>query len=112
MVVMVKNTPSYRPNHEVERIVEIPVRAFFQKENYARYQIKAVNSIRRSDQTSWEFPCFIRHEGENGQDVLWGATFHIILRFLEILFDFVLPDISANPVISRTLQHTYITGNK
>jgi 8-oxo-dGTP pyrophosphatase MutT (NUDIX family) len=112
LVVLVKNTPSYRPNHEVERIVEIPVKAFFQKENYARYQIKAVDSIRRGDQASWEFPCFIQREGKNGQDILWGATFHIILHFLEILFDFALPDISSNPVISRTLQHTYITGNK
>jgi 8-oxo-dGTP pyrophosphatase MutT (NUDIX family) len=112
LVGLVKNMPCYRPNHEVERIVEIPLKAFFQKENYARYQINAVDSIRRGDQTSWEFPCFIQHEGKNGQDILWGATFHIILHFLEILFDFVLPDISSNPVISRTLQHTYITGNK
>jgi 8-oxo-dGTP pyrophosphatase MutT (NUDIX family) len=112
MVVMVKNTPSYRPNHEVERIVEIPVRAFFQNENYARYQIRAEDSVRRGDQASWEFPCFIQHEGKNGQDVLWGATFHIILRFLEILFDFVLPDIRSNPIISRTLRQSYLTGNK
>jgi 8-oxo-dGTP pyrophosphatase MutT (NUDIX family) len=112
LVGLVKNIPCYRPNHEVERIVEIPLKAFFQKENYARYQIKAVDSIKRGDQTSWEFPCFIQHEGKTGQDILWGATFHIILHFLEILFDFALPDISSNPVISRTLEHTYITGNK
>jgi 8-oxo-dGTP pyrophosphatase MutT (NUDIX family) len=112
MVVMVKNTPSYRPNHEVERIVEIPLKAFFQKDNYARYQIKAVDSIKRGDQASWEFPCFIQRGGKNEQDILWGATFHIILHFLEILFNFTLPDIGSNPIISRTLQHTYMTGNK
>ena len=112
LVGLVKNTPSYRPNHEVERIVEIPIKAFFQKENYARYQIKAVDSIRSSDQTSWEFPCFIQREKENGQEILWGATFYIIIRFLEILFDFKLPDIRSNPAISRTLQHDYITGAK
>jgi 8-oxo-dGTP pyrophosphatase MutT (NUDIX family) len=112
LVVLVKNTPSYRPNHEVERIVEIPIKAFFQKENYARYQIKAVDSIRHGDQASWEFPCFIQREGKDGQDILWGATFYIILHFLEVLFDFALPDISSNPIIARTLQHTYMTGNK
>jgi 8-oxo-dGTP pyrophosphatase MutT (NUDIX family) len=112
MVVMVKNTPSYRLNHEVDRIVEIPLKAFFQKENYARYQIKAEDSMRRGDQASWEFPCFIQREGKNGQDVLWGATFHIILHFLETLFDFALPDIRSNPVLSRTLQQSYLTGNK
>ncbi len=112
MVVMVKSNPSYRLNREVERIVEIPVKAFFHKENYARLKIKAVDAIRRSDQTTWEFPCFIHREENIGQEVLWGATFHIILRFLEVLFDYTLPDISSNPVISRTLQQTYITGNK
>jgi 8-oxo-dGTP pyrophosphatase MutT (NUDIX family) len=112
LVVLVKNTPSYRPNHEVERIVEIPVKAFFQRENYARYQIEVVDSIRSSDQTSWEFPCFVQREEETGQEILWGATLYIIIRFLEILFDFKLPDIRSNPVISRTLQHSYITGDK
>ena len=112
LVGLVKNMPCYRPNHEVERIVEIPLGAFFQKENYARLQIQAVDSIRRGDQTSWEFPCFIQREGDNGQDVLWGATFHIIIRFLEILFDFKLPDISSHPVITRTLGQTYITGTR
>jgi 8-oxo-dGTP pyrophosphatase MutT (NUDIX family) len=112
MVVMVKNTPSYRPNHEVERIVEIPLSAFFQKDNYARYQINAEESIRRSHPSSWEFPCFVHCEGGTGQDVLWGATFHIILRFLEVLFDFELPDIRSNPILSRTLQLSYLTGNK
>ncbi|MFH1079336.1 MAG: CoA pyrophosphatase [Pseudomonadota bacterium] len=110
LVGLVKNMPSYRPNHEVERIVEIPLEAFFKKENFARLQIHAVDSIKRGDQTSWELPCFIQREGENGQDVLWGATFHIIVRFLEILFDFKLPDISLHPVITRTLGQTYITG--
>jgi 8-oxo-dGTP pyrophosphatase MutT (NUDIX family) len=112
LVGLVKNAPSYRLNHEVERIVEIPVKAFFQKENYARYQVEAVDSIRRGDQTSWEFPCFVQREEETGQEILWGATLYIIIRFLEILFDFKLPDIRSNPVISRTLQHSYITGAK
>jgi 8-oxo-dGTP pyrophosphatase MutT (NUDIX family) len=112
LVGLVKNTPRYRPNHEVERIVEIPLRAFFQTENYARMQIQAVDDIRRGEQASWEFPCFVQREGDNGQDILWGATFHIIIRFLEILFDYKLPDVSSHPVITRTLGQSYMTGTK
>jgi 8-oxo-dGTP pyrophosphatase MutT (NUDIX family) len=112
LVGLVKHMPCYRPNHEVERIVEIPLGAFFQQGNYARLQIKALDSISRGDQTSWEFPCFIKREEDNGQDVLWGATFYIIIRFLEILFDFKLPDVSSHPVITRTLGQTYITGTR
>ncbi|MBA4396043.1 MAG: hypothetical protein C0394_01435 [Syntrophus sp. (in: bacteria)] len=112
LVGLVNNTPRYRPNHEVERIVEIPLRSFFQTENFARMQIQAVDDIHRADQASWEFPCFVQRDRDNGQDVLWGATLHIIIRFLEILFDFELPDVSSHPVITRTLGQNYMTGTK
>lgn len=112
LVGLVKDRPRYRPNHEVERIVEIPLETFFHEENYARLQITALDNIRRGDQTSWEFPCFIRREGDDGQDILWGATFHIIIRFLEILFDFKLPDIRTRPLVTRNLGRTYLTGNR
>jgi len=112
LVGLVEKTPRYRPNHEVERIVEIPLLAFFQPDNYARMQIQAVDDIHRAEQASWEFPCFVQREGDGGQDVLWGATFHIIVRFLELLFDFELPDTSSHPVITRTLGQSYMTGTK
>ena len=112
LVGLVKRTPRYRPNREVERVVEIPLRAFFDSNNYARLQIRAVDDIRRSDQASWEFPCFLQRDETDGREILWGATFHIIVRFLEILFDFKLPDVQSYPAITRTLGQTYLTGTK
>ena len=112
LVGLVKKEPSYRTNREVERIVEIPIKSFFQADNYAHYLIETADSIKHSDQTSWQFPCFLHRDEKGRQEILWGATFNIITRFLEILFDFKLPEIRSNPVISRTLQHTYLTGCK
>ena len=112
LVGLVKNTPRYRPNREVERIVEIPLPAFFQTENYARLQVQAAQDIPQPERASWEFPCFLHQDEANGGEILWGATFHIILRLLDILFDFKLPDIRSNPVITRTLGQTYMTGTK
>jgi len=58
LVGLVKKEPSYRTNREVERIVEIPIKSFFQADNYAHYLIETADSIKHSDQTSWQFPCF------------------------------------------------------
>jgi len=112
LVGLVRNNPVYRPNHEVERIIEIPVKAFFREENFARYQLEPADSLRRSALNSSEFPCFVHRESKNAQEILWGATFHIIVRFLEILFDFKLPDLYSSPVVSRTLQNSYIMGSR
>jgi 8-oxo-dGTP pyrophosphatase MutT (NUDIX family) len=112
LVGLVKKEPSYRTNREVERIVEIPIKSFFRADNYAHYLIETADSIKHSDQTSWQFPCFLHRDEKGGQEILWGATFNIITHFLKILFDFKLPEIRSNPVISRTLQHTYLTGCK
>jgi 8-oxo-dGTP pyrophosphatase MutT (NUDIX family) len=112
LVGLVKRPPRYRPNDEVEKIVEIPLRSFFHEENYARLQVRAVDEIQRTDRNSWEFPCFIHQNAPGDQEVLWGATFNIILKLLEILFDFTLPDIRSRPVVSKTLGLTYLTGSK
>jgi 8-oxo-dGTP pyrophosphatase MutT (NUDIX family) len=112
LVGLVKHPPRYRPNREVERIVEIPLSAFFDSNHYARLQVRAVDDIRRSDSASWEFPCFVQQDDAYGREILWGATFHIILRFLEILFDFKLPDVRSHPVIPRTLGQAYMTGTR
>ncbi len=112
LVGLVKKASPYQPNSEVERVLEIPLTAFFQAENYAHYLIDMSDSIRREDRDSWQFPCFLHREEGREPEILWGATFHIILRFLEIVFAFRMPDIQSGPVLRRTLHRSYLTGHK
>ena len=112
LVGLVKKASPYRPNSEVERVLEIPLKSFFQAENYAQYLIDMSDSLRREDRDSWQFPCFLHREDGREPEILWGATFHIILRFLEIVFAFRMPDVQSGPVLRRTLHHTYLTGHK
>jgi 8-oxo-dGTP pyrophosphatase MutT (NUDIX family) len=112
LVGLVKKAFPFRPNGEVERVVEIPLSSFFEADNYAQYLIDMSDSIKREERASWQFPCFLHREEGREPDILWGATFHIILRFLEIVFDFKMPDIPAGRVLRRTLHHTYLTGHK
>jgi 8-oxo-dGTP pyrophosphatase MutT (NUDIX family) len=112
LVGLVTGAPSYRPNSEVERVVEIPLKSFFDADNYAEYLIDMSDSIKREERASWQFPCFIHREEGREPEILWGATFHIILRFLEIVFDFKMPEAHSGQVLTRMLHHTYLTGHK
>lgn len=98
------------PNWEVEKIVRIPVAAFFDASNYARYRItfdpgvagKTTASVR-------DLPCFVqRHNGE--VELLWGATYRIVERFLNTIFDYIPPPAASLPVIRRRLGRRYLEG--
>lgn len=107
LVGFVENSGLPRPNREVEKIVEIPLSSFYQEENFACFRIGGPGSKGRE---SLEYPCLI-HRGSDGIDeVLWGATFFIIVSFLEIVMEFRLPEWRNGPVVARSLRPDYMTG--
>jgi hypothetical protein len=99
------------PNPEVDKIIEIPLTSFFRKDSYGRYMIEASETLPTTDQGPWEFPCLI-HEDDDGEEILWGATFYIIMNFLGIVFDFQLPDLHARRIRNKTLNLDYLSGNR
>jgi 8-oxo-dGTP pyrophosphatase MutT (NUDIX family) len=96
-----------RPNREVEKIVEIPLSAFYRKEHFGCLRIGGPGSEGRE---SLEYPCLIHLDSDGTDEVLWGATFHIIIRFLGIVMDYHLPEWRNGPVIVRSLRPDYLTG--
>jgi 8-oxo-dGTP pyrophosphatase MutT (NUDIX family) len=97
--------PSY-PNREVEKIVEIPLSHFFRKDLYGCYQIAPPYPAER---TYFEHPCLI-FQDDGKEEILWGATFHIIIGFLRIVTGFNLPDWRSGRVVLRNLRPDYLTG--
>lgn len=96
-----------RPNREVERILEIPLSAFLRQDLFGCYQIAPPDPAGRS---SSEFPCLIFPDPQ-GEEVLWGATFNIIISFLRIVTGFTLPDWKSGRLIRRSLPADYLTGS-
>jgi len=43
--------------------------------------------------------------------VLWGATFRIVMSFLETVFGFSAPSMDSLPVITNTLNERYLNGS-
>lgn len=97
------------PNWEVEKIVEIPLSSFYQKENFGCYQVDAGNPDVKKP---LQYPCLIHHDPDGGEEVLWGATFNIIVQFLGIVLDYRLPEWKEGPVIKRSLKPDYLTGRR
>jgi 8-oxo-dGTP pyrophosphatase MutT (NUDIX family) len=99
-----------RPNREVERIVEIPLASFFREELIGCYTISGPDAAGTVVSGSLRYPCMIHRNPAGGEEILWGATFNIIIQFLGIVMDYHLPDWMKGPVIQRTLSAEYLTG--
>lgn len=98
-----------KPNWEVERLVYIPLARMLEPANYARLKLSFSSDnkhVRRKD----EFPCFI-HQGRQGREVFWGATFRIAMDFLNQVFGFQLPDLAHASILARHLGRTYLSGS-
>jgi 8-oxo-dGTP pyrophosphatase MutT (NUDIX family) len=106
----VENAGPPRPNREVEKIVEIPLTAFFQEELIGCYTLSVPDPAEAGKSLSIQHPCLIHRSPDGGEEILWGATFHILFRFLAIVMDYQLPDWSKGPVIQRALRPDYLVG--
>lgn len=114
VVGLVKRPWTFRPNREVERIVEIPLMTLFNGENYGTLTVEIESHLpfRRQVEPVRNFPCFLhKPAGSNNEEILWGATMSIIMNFLEIVFDFRLPAAISDRVVRKSLRPDYATGN-
>jgi hypothetical protein len=94
----------------VDNLLEIPLMTFFDENNYGIYRIQATNRTNTNGQDIRDFPCLISHDNAGKEEILWGATFYIILSFLKIVLDFEITGLHGKRIIQRTLEPEYITG--
>ena len=111
LVGLVRRPELLRANHEVEKIVDIPLTQFFLKENYALFSIENMTENGRSASEMNRFPCFIHRDASGEEEILWGATFSIMLSFLKIVCAFDAPAPTSQWILKKTLRPEYLTGN-
>ena len=107
---LVERPQTPRPNREVEKIVEIPLASFFRKDLIGCYTISGPGAAETDVAESLRYPCLIHRSPAGRDEILWGATFQIIVQFLGIVMDYHLPDWLNGPVIQKTLSAEYLTG--
>jgi hypothetical protein len=110
IVVWLGRQKQFKPNWEVAKIVPMPLRDFFNPENYALFRLTysgPAGQILRHN--ARDFISFTPRN-DTGTLPLWGATFRIVLAFLETVFGFLPPDMNTLPVVSGKLERHYATG--
>ena len=113
LVAFIKQDQVFRLNSEVDRIVEIPFSSFFDAGNYRRFTVQ--NDLEPSPDgkepagRELHFPCLVQEDTEGRQDVLWGATFQIILNFLEIVLGF-RPPVRLADIAETIPPPAYLNG--
>jgi len=108
VVGLIERPDLLRPNHEVEKIVCVPLRDFFDRDNLAVFAID--DEDRPPDRR--RFPCFVHRDEMGREEILWGATYSIVLNFLKIVFDYDVPPPKSEWVLKKKLRSNYLTGNR
>jgi 8-oxo-dGTP pyrophosphatase MutT (NUDIX family) len=108
LVCLVPEPFKFRLSAEVEKIVEIPVSTFFDSSKYALLDVEMPFS---SIITNKQFPCLTLAAGDDEREILWGATFNIIMNFLRIISNESLPIPSSCETIKKILSKNYISKN-
>jgi 8-oxo-dGTP pyrophosphatase MutT (NUDIX family) len=111
LVVCIRKKRSLRPNREVEKVVEIPFSSLLTEENYGLYVIRNPDQLGSEPLSRRGYPCFIHKDCDGGKEILWGATFNIVMSLLKTVFDFDLPETHRKRKIEKTLPSDYFTGN-
>jgi 8-oxo-dGTP pyrophosphatase MutT (NUDIX family) len=111
LVGLVKDDWTYQLSPEVEKIVPIPLSRFYNPQNYALYSLEIPQEmVARGIANPWVFPSLVQVE-KGEEEILWGATFNIIRKFLKTLFPFPLPSPDGQRIISRPLLANYLSGD-
>jgi len=110
MVGLIEKKWGFRPNREVDKLVEIPLDAFYHEENYGLFSIRSPEDVADRAENERSFPCLIHTDDDGEEEILWGATFGIIMSFLGIVFD--LPQIHPEKIITKPLHPDYLGGNR
>ncbi len=111
MVGWINRQKHFYTNREVESVLYVPLRDLLVPDNYRCYRLRYDTAPEHPmHKKIHEVPCFL-FKREERHEVLWGATFRIVMKFLDVVFDFVPPDLGTLPVIHGVLDRHYLKGS-
>ena len=111
LVCVTRQPFQFKLSSEVDSIIEVPVSAFFDSANYAVLEIEMDFSKEPEAQRNYH-PCFII-SGQNGsREILWGATYNIIMSFLRAISGNDIPLPTVLQKVKKVLSENYVTGDK
>jgi len=110
LVGFIEQPGSLHINREVEKIVQIPLASFYREELIGCHVFSTTDPSDPRVMKSFQSPCLIHHNPDGGEEILWGATFHILTQFLWIVMDYRLPDWRKGRIVQRRMHSGYLNG--
>lgn len=101
----------FLPNWEVEKVIRISLRDLLNPDHYACYRLNFATPHIGRHGAAQDFPCFL-YENRMEKEVLWGATYRIVMVFLELVFGFRPPEIVSLPLVYGSLNENYLTASR
>jgi 8-oxo-dGTP pyrophosphatase MutT (NUDIX family) len=111
LVSLVREPFDYRLSAEVEKVMEIPVDYFFQSSFYAELEIES-GSENSDPRYNMKFPCLVVNDEVGHEDILWGATFNIIVNFLQTITGNPVPPSPPSRIVKKMLSPHYASGKR
>jgi len=111
LVCLVREPWPYRPNEEVDKVLEIPLGFFFRSSSYALLELRS-ESGNSDPRQNFQFPCLVIPDGKGGEDILWGATFFIITNFLSRVTGGSFPAETPARVVTKIIPLHYTSGTR
>ncbi len=111
LVVWVSGQRRFYPNWEVERVIWIPVRMFLNPSRYICYRLNMPVAGGAKSGARLDFPAF-RFESSEGTEILWGATYRMTMRFLNLVLGYCTPGLDTLEVVEQELPPQYMTGSR
>jgi hypothetical protein len=111
LVSVVREPFDYRLSDEVEKVMEIPVDYFFQSSFYAVLEIES-GSENSDPRYKMKFPCLVVRDEGGQEDILWGATFNIIVNFLQTITGTPVPPSVPSRTVKKMLSPHYASGKR
>ena len=115
MVGWIPKQNRFLHNWEVEKIVYIPFRNLLDPQNYGVFEIRLAGKDKMIDTGMPLCHAGYLHQSESGpesgpkaeSDLLWGATYRIVMDFLHIVFRFTPPEMKFLPTMAWELDENY-----
>ncbi|MBU2488293.1 MAG: CoA pyrophosphatase [Proteobacteria bacterium] len=89
-----------RLSREIAKVIRVPLADLLNPESYGVYTLDITGEFRKMFPVDTvDVPCFLVRQQDGPDEILWGATFHIVLTFLFAVFGFTPPE--GGPVRAR-----------
>lgn len=106
MAGWIQRQSRFFPNWEVEKIVYLPIQNLLDATNYAVCRLHVSDGDSPDFPPYMDYPCFV-HNNPQESELLWGATYRIVVSFLKRVFDFSPPPQENLQIVRKVLREAY-----